>query len=121
MHPVHAPEDWHTVHEHMLAPDGQVEQDEGGQTDKPDRHRHQIEEPKTNLVGKHGDTGKPCRQDQPPERRPCDKDERRTGPALHAAKGRRPARCQCFEGCQRGKDAGEHAYPDENVMVQLLK
>ena len=109
------------MHEHMLAPDGQVEQDEGGQTDKPDRHRHQIEEPEANLVGKYCNTGKPRRQNQAPERCPCNEDERRSGPALHAAKGSGPARRQCFERCQRSKDASEHAYPDENVMVQLLK
>lgn len=117
---VHAPEKRYMVHGDMLAPDGEVHDQEGSDTDQPDRRIRHIEYAKPGLIRQKRDASKPGWKYQTTDHGACDEDRTCARPPLRTRKRRFAPGCQYLQKDERDENARKNTHAYEGLLFQIL-
>lgn len=119
MHAVQAPQKRHSVKDHMLQVDGEVQQeDSDGDRQRGGERPDGMEQSPTPLLRDHGHAHGSHRQRRAEDDRVEDheRDVRRPSPSTDDRTG--AAGEECFRGCQQNEDRDERTQPDYRFVPQ---
>jgi len=108
------------VHCDVLGPDGKVHDQEGGNTDQPDRRIHHIKYAKPSLIRQKRDASQSGGQYQPTDDGAYDEDRTGPWPALRTRKRRFAPGCQHLQKDERDENARKNTHAYEGLLFQIL-